>query len=941
VLRNAAGASLAVVVLRCEVGTYLYPMIQSWPTLSRSAETLVVQREGENVLFLNDLRHRANTALSLRDPLTRRERPAVQAVLGKHGMFQGRDYRGIEVLADLRQIPGSPWFMVAKMDTDEIFAEARNRAGLIAIIVGCLILLATSATASVYRHRQAGLFRHLYESERQQREAQGAFRATLYSIGDGVIATDTEGRVRDMNPMAERLTGWTELEARGRPLEEVFRIVNETTRAPVENPMHAVLRDGMAVGLANHTLLIALDGAERPIADSAAPIRDDRSVVSGVVLVFSDQTAQRTAARALRASVERFELADRATFRAIWDTDLRTDRLWWNDNLRALFGYQAEELELEPGVEFWTRHVHAEDLERVNAGLQAALDSDREFWSDAYRFRRKDGAYATVEDRGYIVRDADGHPTRIIGAMQDVTERRRAEAALLEAESKYRGIFENSVVGIFQTSADGHYLAANMALARMFGYDSAAALIAGLTDLDRRFYVEPARRDEFKRVVDEHGEITGFESEVYRKDGSTMWISENGRVVRDHVGAGFYYEGFTEDISARRRLEAQFLQAQKMETVGRLAGGIAHDFNNLLTVINGTADLALADLRAGDPLCTNLQDIQQAGERAAALTRQLLAFSRKQIMKLDVLNMSTLVANLRGMLQRLLGETIDLIVVPAPGVGSVRADAGQIEQVILNLAVNAADAMPDGGTLTIETRNIDLDGVYAASRPSVQPGSYVMLAVSDTGVGMNEVTQQRIFEPFFSTKAPGKGTGLGLSTVYGIVKQSGGTIWVYSEPAMGTTFKVYLPRVGDVVQTDQPAPPRPAVPGSETLLIVEDEKALRHLATRILESAGYTVLTAGDGKEALLVLERHHGPVHLMLTDVVLPGISGRDLAARLVETHPGIKVIFTSGYTDDAILRHGVLDNVAHFIGKPYTKATLTQKVREVLDAQDGSATV
>jgi PAS domain S-box-containing protein len=431
VMRNAEGASVAVVVLRCEVGTYLYPLIHSWPTPSRSGETLLVQRVGEDVEYLNDLRHRARTALALRTPLTRTDVPAVEAVLGKHGMFQGRDYRGIEVLADLRQIPGSPWFMVVKMDTAEIFAEARYRADLIAIIVGCLILLAASSAAAVYRHRRAMLFRDLYESERQQREVQQAFRTTLYSIGDAVIAADTEGRVREMNPVAERLTGWTELEARGRPLEEVFRIVDETTRAPAGNPMHAVLRDGLVVRLANHTLLIARDGAERPIADSAAPIRDDGGVVSGAVLVFSDQTAHRTAARALCASVERFELADRATFRAIWDVDLRTDQLWWNDNLRALFGYQAEELELEPGLEFWTGHIHPEDLERVNAGLLAALDSDREFWSDAYRFRHKDGAYATVEDRGYIVRDADGHPTRIIGAMRDVTEQRRAEAALL------------------------------------------------------------------------------------------------------------------------------------------------------------------------------------------------------------------------------------------------------------------------------------------------------------------------------------------------------------------------------------------------------------------------------------------------------------------------------------------------------------------------------
>ncbi len=385
-----------------------------------------------------------------------------------------------------------------------------------------------------------------------------------------------------------------------------------------------------------------------------------------------------------------------------------------------------------------------------------------------------------------------------------------------------------------------------------------------------------------------------------------------------------------------RQLETQFLQSQKMEAVGQLAGGIAHDFNNLLTIITGYSQLILDRLSSGDGLREKVEEIKKAADRAASLTRQLLAFSRRQVLQPQVVDLSHVVANLDKMLRRLIGEDIDLVALCPPGVGRVKVDPGQIEQVILNLAVNARDAMPQGGKLTIETANVELDESYAGNHVAVKTGPYVMLAVSDTGHGMDRETQARIFEPFFTTKEQGKGTGLGLSTVYGIVKQSGGNVWVYSEPGKGATFKIYLPRV---VEAPQPKfevkPPEAGLRGTETILLVEDEAAVRLLVRGTLEQNGYDVLDAGSGAEALVMANERKQPIHLLVTDVVMPGMSGREAAQQVTLAHPETRVLYMSGYTDDAVVRHGVLESSAAFVQKPFTPDSLLRKIREVLDAK------
>ena len=419
-----------------------------------------------------------------------------------------------------------------------------------------------------------------------------------------------------------------------------------------------------------------------------------------------------------------------------------------------------------------------------------------------------------------------------------------------------------------------------------------------------------------------------------KKNGVVYYEDKTISPLKDSEGNITAFVSVGRDNTERRTLEERLRQAQKMEAVGRLAGGVAHDFNNLLMVIRGYTELLLGRLDPSTPLRRNIEEIQKAADRATSLTRQLLAFSRQQVLEPKVLDLNAVVAGVEKMLRRLIGEDIEVVTALASELGQVKVDPSQIEQIILNLAVNARDAMPQGGALTIETANVELAEAYARQHTSVQPGSYVLLAISDTGCGMDAGTQARIFEPFFTTKEKGKGTGLGLATVYGIVKQSGGYIWVYSEPGHGTTFKIYLPRVAEatpVQEVGQAFSPPPA--GSETILLVEDEDGVRKLGREFLESTGYTVLEAQNGAEAIQVANRHMGLIHLMVTDVVMPQMSGRELAHRLAPVRPEMKVLYMSGYTDNAVVRRGILDRGTAFLQKPFPLSGLARKVREVLE--------
>ena len=512
-----------------------------------------------------------------------------------------------------------------------------------------------------------------------------------------------------------------------------------------------------------------------------------------------------------------------------------------------------------------------------------------------------------------------------------MTERNAAVQSLTESEAHYRVLFERNPNALWvydlQTLA---FLAVNEAALRQYGYAREEFLEMTLKDICPPEDVA-GLQDRLASAAE--GLVAAGEWRHRRKDGTIIDVE----ITRDKMTFAGRPAGLTmaHDITRRKSAEGQLRQAQKIEAVGRLAGGIAHDFNNLLTAIFGSAGLLLEDLSVDDRRRLDVEDIKGAAERAAALTHQLLAFSRQQVLAPQVLDLNALITDLEKMLRRLIREDVEFRTVLAPDLGAVRADPGQLEQVITNLAVNARDAMPQGGKLTVETANVDLDDTYAEEHGAVVPGRYAMLAVSDTGVGMDAQVQGHIFEPFFTTKEKGKGTGLGLATVYGIVKQSDGYIEVYSEPGHGTCFKIYLPRLAAAAQPPAPkALPPASLRGSETVLLAEDEAAVRKLTRRVLEVHGYTVLTAADGEEALRLANGHEGPIHLLLTDVVMPNMSGPQLAQRVVSARRGTKVLYLSGYADDAIMRHGVLEPGTAFLQKPFTPHGLARKLREVLDA-------
>jgi len=747
----------------------------------------------------------------------------------------------------------------------------------------------------------------------------------------------------------------------------------------------------------------------------------------------------------------------------IWSVDLNYRLLTFNSAWHGAFERS-----------FGVRAVMGMRPEDLLPPARAAL------WPPLYGRALSEGAfraeYSLVDGRtlelafNRIVQDGETTGISVFG--KDITERKTAEAALREAEGKYRGIFEGALEGIYRASLEGKYLAANSALAKMLGYDSAQELVSAITDSAHQVWLDPNERSRFLQVLEQHEIVRGYEGRFKRKDGTAIWGSFNGRRVCGKDGRVLYTEGFVEDITERKKAEAQLQaehkrfqgiientdagyfrigmdgcyedvnpawlrmhgftrredaiglhfsavqtpedvgkageivedlmrggpvrsgvfsrlcrdgaigyhsfsinpvldgdrvigvegfivditelkraeaeksriedqlrQAQKLESVGRLAGGVAHDFNNLLTVINGYSQLLLGSVKAGDPLRDGLEEIHKAGERAAGLTQQLLAFSRKQILQPRVLDLNRVVGEMRPMLARLMGEDVEVCVQVHVEAATICADPHQLGQVLMNLAVNSRDAMPHSGKFSIETGFVEWGESRVQSRPGAHAGPYVMLAVSDTGGGMDEETRGHLFEPFFTTKEVGKGTGLGLSTIHGIVEQSGGYVEVDSELGRGTTFKIYLPRVVDAQADAGKQEAVAAMGGRETVLVVEDQAEVRGYAAAALRAYDYQVIEAANAEEALMLCERECERINLILTDVVMPSMSGRDLADRLKRRWPGIKVLFMSGYTDDTVVHHGVLEKDAEFIQKPFSPDQLAMKVRGMLAAPDGPA--
>jgi len=596
--------------------------------------------------------------------------------------------------------------------------------------------------------------------------------------------------------------------------------------------------------------------------------------------------------------------------------------------IERLSGYTPSELVGRSAFEL----IHPDQRDRVREAFRRALNTPGVPMHVEYRARHKDGSWRRREVVG-VSRLDDPSVGSVVINYRDTTARELAEAAMLERERMYQSMFEEALVGIAQTSLDGRFLRVNRHLSDLLGYTS-DELIA----LDFMTITHPEEVAEDSKAKSEliSGAMDRYtrQKRYRRKDGTFVWTRLTVSLHRGVTGKPNYFISIIEDITERRRAEEELRQAHKMEAVGQLAGGIAHDFNNLLTAIVGYADLVLGQVTNDDRLRNDIEEIRKAGHSAASLTRQLLAFSRKQMLKPQILDLNASVTTIKSLLRRLIGEHITLVLRLTAPLDRVSADPGQVEQVILNLALNARDAMARGGTLSIETANVDLDRAYVIGHAGAKPGPHVMLAISDTGVGMDAAVQAHLFEPFYSTKAPGKGTGLGLATVYGIVKQSGGSIFVYSERDHGTTFKVFLPRVDSTANNpDVSTDTTDAFTGTETILLVEDQAEVRLVTRETLTRHGYTVVEATNGPEALLAARNHRGRIDLLVTDVVMPRMGGRELAERFVQAQAAARVLYMPGYTEDSVVQQGILEGAVAFIQKPFTPAALLQKVREVLN--------
>jgi PAS domain S-box-containing protein len=803
-LYSESGQILGCLVLVTNVSQYLYPLVQYWPTQSKTAETYLVEQDGDHVLFLNNLRYQPETALHLKIPLTQWDNPAVMAVRGIAGIFFGKDYRGAKVVGASFPVSESPWFIVAKMDAPEVYAEWRFKSILmLALIFGTVGLVGGAGLLWSLKEKELH-YKALYDSEYKLRIAMERNSITLKSIGDAVIVTDNLGIVDLMNPVAEKLTGWMNTEAYGKHLEEVFRIINEETRETVENPVSKVLREGRVVGLANHTLLIGKDGTERPIADSGAPVRGSENKIIGVVLVFRDQTDERAARKALLQSEEKFrDLFHKDTAVKLLVDPTTSDILDANEAAEKFYGWSKEKL----------RNMKVQDInilspEQIKAEVENARSSYRAFFE--FRHRLADDSVKDVAVYSSLIDIRDDKVLHMI--VHDISERKKAE-------------------------------------------------------------------------------------------------------------------------QEQENLRDQLTQAQKMESIGLLAGGVAHDYNNMLTVIIGYAMMAKEYATEGEPLSDDLDEIINAGRRSVDITKKLLAFARKQTIDPIVIDFNATVSGMLSMLRRLIGENIDLAWKPSAELWNVKMDPSQVDQILANLCVNARDAITDVGHITIETRNISFDKTYCNNHYGFVPGDFTLLAVSDDGCGMSKEMINHIFEPFYTTKSAGRGTGLGLATVYGIVKQNNGFINVYSEPGKGSTFRLYFPRVmgeeSKVIEDIAAIIP----PGhSETVLLVEDEQAILKMTKRMLERLGYQVLTAGTPNEAVTLGIEHSKSICLLLTDVILPEMTGRDLSDLLQKRITGLKTLFMSGYTANAIAHHGVLDAGVHFISKPFSQDDLAIKISKIL---------
>ena len=1053
---RGAAVPHGALVLQINPVAQLGGALTRWPMPTRSGEVILLRREGDHAYAMSKLRFRDEPPGQFKLPLSQINAPAVRIAQGATGLQEGVGYAGKPTVAVGRGVPDTPWVLGARLDMDEAFeslyTEWRNH---------LFTFLAVSlAMGGVF----AAAWRWLIEREHRERagfvEAQLEQEARYSALFDAnphpmwIFDRETLHFLK-VNDAAVRQYGYSREEFLGmtiqdiRPKEDVPRLMAHLQRS-MEAHEH--------VGIWRH---LRRDGSEILVDITRSPTTVDGRPAE--IVLAHDVTERLRAEEALRKTAAALHESQRIAHLGNWDWDILTNRLHWSPEVYRIFGLAEHAFTEDANYEAFETGVHPDDRDRVNQAVHDALHQHGEY-DLFHRVLWPNGEVRTVHELGTVVFDENGRATRMYGVVQDITERRMAEAALRASEERLRLALKASQQGIFDLDIASGLATVSPEYALMLDYDPAdfqesfeswaarlhpddraATLqaqedyLAGrrteyraefrlqtrfggwrwilsmgeiversadgtprrmigthtdITELKNKTIALEAAQERLQRavragaiglwdfdlstgafevtrewcaqlginpeallgtiedwtgrlhpddykVIDEftaalqHGDTAAITREfrARHEDGSYRWILGAVSILRDAEGNPRHAAGANVDITERKRLEQEFIQSQKMESVGRLAGGVAHDFNNLLAVIGGYSELTLAELPEGSHLHHDILQIKHAADRAAGLTRQLLAFSRRQVLKPEVLDVNQVIADAEKMLRRLIGEDIQFTTVLAPEVGQILADPGQIEQVLLNLVVNARDAMPRGGTIRIETSSLEVDLAYARQHHGVTPGRFVRITVTDSGCGMDKEVIRQIFEPFFTTKAQGKGTGLGLATVHGIVNQSGGTIDVTSEPGQGTTFQILFP-----CHEPRPAERNKAVPigpshGHDTIMLVEDEDAVRALTERALRKCGYSVHSASSPAKARILMEAVGDTVQLLITDVIMPGLSGPALAEQLCAKHPHLKVLYMSGYTDDALDNHGVLKEGIQLINKPFSIADLTQKIREVLD--------
>jgi len=626
----------------------------------------------------------------------------------------------------------------------------------------------------------------------------------------------------------------------------------------------------------------------------------------------------------IRDSEERFKLVAKVTNDAIWDWNLIDNSLWWNMGMEKLFGFSLSEL--ESSAKSWTNRIHPEDLPRIETGIHKVIDSDGDVWADEYRFLKSDGSYAFVEDRGLVIRNARGKGIRMVGGMTDITVRKEYERKLKEQA----GLLNNARDAILVRDLNHNIRYWNNGAERLYGYQSTEVLGKSIESL-----LYPNDSTNFLEATAETIKNGFWSGQIIQtcKDGRNITVDGNWSLVRNEVGDPDAIFAINTDISEKLELEHKLQHAQKLESIGQLTGGIAHDFNNLLTVIIGNSQILHEELEATPKLSSLAEMVMVAGERGAELTQRLLAFARRQALEPRLIKVSKSIDAMKALLKRTIGEAVEIKIINDDHLWDVFIDPGHLDSALMNLCINARDAMDGAGKITIESSNVTLDADYASNNPEVEPGEYVVVSISDTGHGMSQETMSKVFEPFFTTKAKGRGTGLGLSMVYGFTKQSGGHVKLYSELGIGTVVKLYIPRAAtSQIETVAVDMPEMDVGGHERILLVEDDELLRPHALRLLREFGYDVVEAANGQEALDIIRKDQR-FDLLFTDVIMPGgMNGPQLALEVHKLIPDLPVLYTSGYTENAIVHHGKVDIGIDLLHKPYRKQSLAEKIRLTL---------